>query len=104
MAIVTLEEVRDQLSMEGVGDHDDALIGQKIDAAQAHLERLLGYAIEDEFGGEDQPEIPEPLREAVMQLAAWWYSQREAGLVGHRVEVAPYSVQEIVAEFREWSF
>ena len=104
MSIVTLEEVRDQLSMEGVGTHDDALIAQKIEAAQAHVERLLGFKIEDEFGGEDQPPIPEPLREAVLQLAAWWYSQREAGLVGHRVEVAPYSVQEIVAEFREWSF
>lgn len=102
MAIVTVAELKEQLNLSG--SDDDALLSQKIDAAQAHVDRNLGFAIEDQFGGEDQDPVPEPLREAVLQLAAWWYEQREAGLVGHRVETAPYSVSEIVQEYREFTF
>lgn len=104
MAIATLEELRNQLSMEGVGNHDDMLIQQKLDAAQAHVERLLGFGIEDCFGGEDQDPVPEPLREAILQLAAWWFIQREAAFTGTIVAKSPHSLEEIVAEYREWSF
>lgn len=103
MAIVTTAELIDQLGLEGIEGLDD-LLAQKIAAAQAHIERLLGFRIEEQFGGEDQDPIPEPLREAVLQLAGWWFEQREAVIVGAGAVHAPHSLPEIVAEFREWTF
>jgi hypothetical protein len=103
MAIVQLSDLEAQLGLEGVQGHYLTL-SQKIDAAQAHVERLLGFKIEERFGGQDQEPIPAPLREAVLQLAAWWFEQREAGIVGQGVTTPPHSLPEIVAEYREWSF
>ena|SRR6056297_760630 len=103
MAIVSVFELEAQLGLEGVPGHH-ALLMQKVEAAQAHVERLLGFRIEDRFGGADQDPVPEPLKEAVLQLAAWWFEQREAGLTGTIVTTPPHSLPEIVAEYREWSF
>lgn len=103
MAIVDINDLRGQLGLDGI-ESVEALLDQKIAAAQGHVERLLGYRIEDRFGGQDQEPVPEPLREAVLQLAAWWFEQREAGITGTIVAQPPHSLPEIVAEFREWSF
>ncbi len=48
-------------------------------------------------------DVPETLKEAILQLAAWWYESREAVADEARVPV-PFSVQELVAEHREWTF
>lgn len=85
------------LTHDAPGD-DLLLLQQKADAAQAHLERLLGYSIAERFG----TELPEPLREAVMQLACWWFENREAA--SDRDKLLPFGVSEIVNEFRDWSF
>ena len=53
-----------------------------------------GYAPED---------VPEPLREAILQLAAWWYAQREAADLDPARPV-PFSVGELVNEHRGWTF
>ncbi|MAZ28004.1 MAG: DNA-packaging protein [Cytophagaceae bacterium] len=103
MAILTLDQLKEQLSFTGdMGDVDDALLQRKLAAAQNHVERLLGFKIEEAFGGEDQDEIPPVLIEAVSQLAAWWYEQREAA--GDASREVPFGVREIVAEYREFTF
>ena len=105
MAIVTLDQVKEQLAFtDDIGGVDDALLQRKTDAAQNHVERLLGFAIEECFGGEEQDPIPPALVEAVEQLAAWWYEQREAAVVGATAAEVPFGVREIIAEYREWSF
>lgn len=102
MPVITVEQLRAQLNLpEGM---DGDLLAEKISAAQNHIERLLGFEIADRFGGEDQPDIPPALVEAVKQLAAHWYENREPVVVGHGIAVLPFGVQEIVAEYREWSF
>jgi hypothetical protein len=103
MAIVSFHDLEDQLGLEGVPGHE-VMLDQKVQAAQGHIERLLGFKIEDHFGGEDQDPVPEPLREAVLQLAAWWFEQREAGIIGHSVATPPHGLAELVAEYREWTF
>ncbi|WP_370158463.1 head-tail connector protein [Salipiger bermudensis] len=103
MPIVTLDEIKEQLSFtDDIGTVDDAMLQRKLDAAQNHVERLLGFEIETSFGGVDQDPIPPALVEAVSQLAAWWYEQREAASDAAR-EV-PFGVREIITEYREFTF
>lgn len=102
MAIVTTSEMKEQLNI--TFSNDDDLISRKIDAAQNQVERLLGYSIEDTFGGEDQEPIPDALVEAVSQLAAFWYEQREAANIGIVSTPIPFGVSQIVNEFREFTF
>lgn len=103
MGIVTLPQLKEQLAFTSdIGDVDDALLQRKLDAAQNHVERLLGFRIEASFGGEDQEAIPPVLIEAVSQLAAWWYENREAA--GEGAREMPFGVAEIVTEYREFTF
>lgn len=103
--IVDVAILKQQLNATGIpGTDDDALIERKIEAAQNHIERLLGFKIEETYGGTDQDEIPPALVEAVCQLAAHWYENREATLVGVSAQELPFGVWQIVNEFREYSF
>jgi len=96
MAIVTLSDMKSEL---GITDSvDDAMISAKIDAAQAHLEALLGYEIETEF-----PEaVPADLVAAVKMLAAGQYENRESTIVGVSAMETPHGVWEIVANRRKY--
>lgn len=105
--ILQLSELASHLSLtpDQAADGETLMLMQgKLDAAQQHLERLLGFRILDRFGGEGQEEVPPSLKEAVCQLAAWWFEQREAGLIGSNASLAPVSMAEIVREFREFTF
>lgn len=101
--IVSTSELLTQAGLtRDAPDEDLWALQAKGDAAQNHIERLLGYKITDEFGGEDQDAIPEALKEAVLQLACWWFEHREA--VSDRDRRLPFGVDEIVAEYRDWTF
>ncbi|WP_211246025.1 head-tail connector protein [Cereibacter changlensis] len=104
MAIVDLSLLKLQLAFtDDMETVDDPLLDRQIQAAQNHIERMLGYKIEATFGGEGQEPIPPALEQAVLQLAAWWYEQRETAVVGSAAPV-PFGVSEIVNEYREFSF
>lgn len=101
--IVTFQDLCAQAGVTTDAPDGDILALQaKGEAAQNHIERLLGYRIEDEFGGADQDAIPSALKEAVLQLACWWFEHREA--VSDSDRRLPFGVDEIVAEYREWTF
>ncbi|WP_406736977.1 head-tail connector protein [Thioclava sp. GXIMD4215] len=103
MTIATLEQLKEQLGFtDDLGSADDDLMTRKLEAAQNHIERLLGFRIATSFGGEGQEAIPPSLVEAVLMLAAFWYAEREAATNSTR-EV-PFGVREIILEYREWSF
>ncbi|MCA0257136.1 MAG: head-tail connector protein [Proteobacteria bacterium] len=98
MSIVSLEDMKAHLNI--IDAIDDALIVKKIDAAEAHLCRVLGFSMEAEY-----PEgVPEDLKEAVRQLAAHWYENREATSAGVSISTVPLSVEEIVRERRVYVF
>lgn len=99
MAIVTVPEIKEVLNFTAsMGAVDDALLARKIDAAQDHLERYLGFKIADTFGGEDQDPIPPALVEVVGQLAAYWYEIREGQ------NSVPTGVYEVADGFKDWTF
>lgn len=103
MTIVTEAELQAQVGLTSDAPAEDRLsLQMKGQAAQNHVERLLGYRIEEEFGGEEQPPVPEALKEAVLQLAAWWFANRETA--GDGARSMPFGVEEIVNEYRDWSF
>ena len=97
--IVTLDDVNAQLNQ--TLDIDDDLIDRKIAAAQNHIENLIGFKIEEEY---TPSKIPPALKECVSLLAAHWYENREASLVGVNAQPLPFGVSDIVNEFRLWSF
>ncbi|MEQ1405644.1 head-tail connector protein [Neorhizobium sp. Rsf11] len=107
MAIATLEELKAQVGWTDDLPNDDALMDRKIEAAQDHIERLLGFKIEETYPPAGDPAVstvPAALKEAVLQLAAHWFENREATLVGVTAQELPFGVLEIVNEYREWSF
>lgn len=100
--IVTVPELKAQLNQ--TLSIDDVLIERKIGAAQDHVENLLGFKIEETFGGTDQEPVPYALKEAVCQLAAHWYESREAVVIGVNGQELPIGLWDIVREYRKWSF
>lgn len=101
MAIVTVEELKEQIGWsDDLGAADDALMGRKIAAAQDHIEQLLGFKIELKY----LDDVPPALVEAVSQLAASWFENREATLVGVSADELPFGVWPIISEYREFNF
>jgi Phage gp6-like head-tail connector protein len=98
MAIVSLDDMKAELGV--TIDDDDAMISAKIDAAQAHLEALLGYAVDEEFPSG----APADLVAAVKMLAAGQYENRESTIIGAPAIQTPHGVWEIVTNRRRYSF
>lgn len=99
MAIATLNDLRDYLSFtDDLGTIDDALLNRLLDAAQAHVERMLGWSFSVYVNGTAPPDLVQ----AVTQLAAHWYTNREAA--GDNLQELPFGVREIIDQHREWTF
>lgn len=98
--IVSLTDLKAHLGFTDDQDEDDALIEAKGIAAQSFIERQLGFGLRERF--EAVHEIPDDLREAILQLATWWFENREA--VADRGARLPYGVQDIIDAHRDWSF
>lgn len=104
--MLTVATVKDLMAQAGLTDdapsEDLLLLQQKGDAAQDYVERLLGYPLATMFGAPDLPPVPEALKEAVLQLAVWWFENREAA--ADRERHLPFGVKDIVNEYRGWTF
>lgn len=97
---VTVENLKAHLNI--TTDDDDALLTDKIAVAQAWIEAFIGVAFDD---AEIFPDgVPEPLNEAVRQLASHFYENREATLVGVSIETLPFGVIDLASPYREWIF
>jgi len=91
---VTVALLKAQLNLDGTDD--DALLTHKIAAAEAWIEAQIGVAFAD------LDPYPASLDEAVLQLAAHWYEQREAVLIGVSANEVPFGVRELIASSRVW--
>jgi uncharacterized phage protein (predicted DNA packaging) len=94
--LVTLEEMKAHLNITTADD--DALITGKIEAAEAHIEAMLPAGSLDNFA--DQQDV----KEAVKQLAAHFYENREAVLLGVSAQELPLGVYQLLAPHRMWEF
>jgi uncharacterized phage protein (predicted DNA packaging) len=93
---VTVALLKAQLNL--AGSDDDALLAHKIAAAQAWIEDQIGVVF-----AEIDP-LPATLDEAVLQLAAHWYENREAVLVSAGASEIPFGVRDLIRPYREWEF
>lgn len=100
--IVSLDEAQQHLRVDW--NDEDKLLEEKIAAAEGYLDRMLGYVVAETYGGDDQPPVPPALKEAVLQLVATWFDGSRGLVMDGALADMPVSFQEIVREYREWSF
>jgi uncharacterized phage protein (predicted DNA packaging) len=95
-----LDDLKSQCNVTGT--NDDAVLTRLLAAATAHVERMLGFKLTD---ADELPDgAPADLELAVLQLAADWYENREASVVGVSAQSIPFGVREIINEYRNYTF
>ncbi|MER9586538.1 head-tail connector protein [Mesorhizobium sp. M0276] len=91
---VSLDLLKSQMNL--TGNDDDALLTHKIAAAEQWISDQIGKDLAD------IDPLPATLTEAVLQLAAAWYEQREAVLIGIGANEVPFGVRDLIRPYREW--
>ena len=91
MSNTPLALLKAQLTLEH--DLDDALLQHKLDVAEEWIGNHIGTSIADHGN-------PPSLTEAALQLAAYWYVQRE-GATDLRLTAVPFGVLDLIAPYRE---
>lgn len=95
--MTALADLKAHLNLEH--DLDDNLLTGQIEAAEEMVARHIG---------EDEPvsyvAAPAALKQAILQLAAHFYENREASLVGVSASELPFGFHDLVRPFRTWSF
>lgn len=89
-ALTALSLLKSQLNL----DHnlDDALLAHKLDAAEIWIGHYTGVP----FAADDAA-----LTEAALQLAAYWYEQREAASFDVSTKPVPFGVRDLLDSYRE---
>ncbi|SLN62285.1 Phage gp6-like head-tail connector protein [Roseovarius litorisediminis] len=89
-ALTPVALLKSQLNLDH--DLDDALLAHKLDAAEIWIGNHTGVA----FAAGDAA-----LTEAALQLAAYWYEQREAASFEGSGRPVPFGVRDLLNSYRE---
>ncbi|MET4217848.1 hypothetical protein ABIB00_003060 [Bradyrhizobium sp. LB14.3] len=92
---ITLEQAKAHLNV--TIDADDALLSDKLAAAKAWIG---AYTASDP----DANGTPAPVNEAVLQLTAHLYENREATLIGVTATALPFGFLDLLASYRAFAF
>lgn len=96
MPVIEVADLKAHMNV--TSDADDALITGKIAAAEGWIAA---------FTGADWPPadpVPDALKEAIRQLAAHLFENREASLVGITAQQLPFGLLDLLAPYRAWAF
>lgn len=96
MSVIEVADLKAHLNV--TTDADDDLIAGKIAAAEDWIAQ---------FTGADWPPadpVPDALKEAIRQLAAHLYENREASLIGVTAQQLPFGLLDLLAPYRAWAF
>lgn len=100
MSVASVSELKEELSFTADnGTADDALLARHLTAAEALIERCVGFTFAEEYPV--LAEVPAPLKQAVLWLAVDFYEGRGTPEKGDGL---PAHVENIVQSYREWSF
>lgn len=100
MSIITVEDAKAHMNVTIA--EDDDLIAAKIGAAEAWIGKFIGSPLDDATAFPDG--TPDPLKEAVRQLTAHLYENREATLVGITMSDVSPGLFDLIAPYREYVF
>ncbi|WP_234680799.1 head-tail connector protein [Bradyrhizobium monzae] len=92
---ITLDQAKAHLNV--TIDADDTLLTDKLAAAKAWIG---AYTASDP----DVNGTPAPVNEAVLQLTAHLYENREASLVGLTASALPFGFLDLLAPYRAFAF
>ncbi|MFG6562589.1 head-tail connector protein [Sulfitobacter sp. 1A13421] len=92
MTTTSLPLLKAQLNLEH--DLDDTLLSHKLAVAEDWISNFIGKP----FAAHEP--VPASLTEAALQLAAYWYAQRE-GASDIRLTAVPFGVLELISPYRE---
>ena len=92
MTTTSLALLKAQLNFDH--DYDDALLAHKLAVAEEWIGNFAGTPFAD------HGPIPASLTEAALQLAAYWYGQRESASEV-RLSAVPFGVLELISPYRE---
>jgi uncharacterized phage protein (predicted DNA packaging) len=95
MSAVTLDDLKAHLNV--TIDADDTLLTNKLAAAKAWVSSYTASDV-------DADGTPEPINEAVRQLAGHLYANREATLVGVTAQALPLGFLDLLASYRAFAF
>ncbi|WP_439374940.1 head-tail connector protein [Bradyrhizobium sp. DASA03120] len=95
MAAVTLADLKAHLNL--TTDQDDQLLTGKLEAASVWVAAYTGAD-----PGLDA--TPAAINEAILQIAAGLYENRESSLVGATAQQLPFSALDLLAPYRAFSF
>ncbi|QGM46659.1 head-tail connector protein [Methylocystis heyeri] len=98
MSILTLDDFKAHANI--ITTDEDAMIQGKIDAAEAWVGSFIGQSLSS------YPTQPPdaPIMEAVKQLAAHLYNNRESVFVGTSIADNCPGLSGLLAPYRQWNF
>jgi hypothetical protein len=109
---LSLQQAKAHLRVDTGEDND--LILEKLRAAAEWVSAYTGAPIPiyppypdplpDPWPPEDDPVVPAPVIEAVLQITAHLYENREATLVGVTAQQLPFGALDLLSPYRAWSF
>lgn len=105
MSIVTLslfkahlgtDDLLDETALGDLANGTDELLQHYLEAAEAWASGRLGLPL-SEFG----PTVPADIKQAILQMAAHLYQNREAALIGVNVYDLPYGIDDLLRKYRK---
>ncbi|WP_102960218.1 head-tail connector protein [Mangrovicella endophytica] len=97
---LALDDVK--LHCNVIGTDDDAVLARCLLAAGKHVEAQLGFALDD--AAEFPTGTPADVEQAVLMVAAHYYENREATLVGVVAQELPLGALAILANHRRYTY
>lgn len=97
---LSLDEIKQHLNIDASFTADDAQLLAYGKAAEQAVEHDINKSLdslEETYG-----ELPAPLRLACLMLTAQFYASREPVVFGVSVTTVPYSVEYLIAPFRNY--
>jgi len=95
---ITVADLKEHMRLDLEDTSEDALLTGKIAAAESWIESYIGSPLST-----FENDVPAAVREAVRQLAAHLYENREATSYGTVSEI-PFGVTSLLSPFRTWTF
>lgn len=95
--MTAISDLKAQLNI--TDEADDDLLGRCIASAEAFTTAYIGGGTPVEY-----TRAPADLRQAILLLAAHWFENREATLIGINATELPLGFYELASSHREWVF